>query len=160
MRHVTLFSIAGLLCLTLLGCSKSPSRQVAPDFTLRRVEDENVQITLSEVAKENSVLLVFWATWCPSCVDEIPVLNQWHKQYRDQDFRILAVNVQEPREEILAFKSLHPFDYDSVVDEDGDVVARYGLVGLPVSLFLAKGGEIIYYGFGLPTDVDQLLAWT
>ncbi len=68
---------ARLLLLTSCGASSSslPKGAQAPDFTLEQLDGAG-KLTLSEVNKDAPVLLVFWATWCPSCVDEIPQLNE------------------------------------------------------------------------------------
>ena len=127
----------------------------APDFTLPVLSDADKKITLSEINRENPVLLVFWAAWCPACVEEIPTLNQWHEKLGQ--LRILGVNVQESRQDISSFTKEMPIRYPVLLDEEGDVAGRYGLTGLPVSILLAKGGKVIYYGFSLPGNIDQLI---
>lgn len=129
----------------------------APDFTLATLSDPEQKITLSETAKNHTVLIAFWATWCPSCVEEIPLLNSWNDQYTAKGLRILGVNVQEPRGRVLEFEQGHSMNYPILLDENGDVANRFGLVGLPASVMLAKGGEIIYYGFGLPENIEELI---
>ncbi|HXV27381.1 MAG TPA: TlpA disulfide reductase family protein [bacterium] len=149
---------AGLAIILLALFAGCDSRSKAPDFTLPSVEDKNEQITLSAFTTEHPVLLVFWATWCPSCVLEIPTLNEWHDKYSARGLKILAIDVQEPADQALNFMKENPLRYLSVTDENGEVASRYGLAGLPSSLFLAKGGKILYYGFGLPENMEQLLA--
>ncbi len=147
------FSFA--LFFVFWGCDSRPK---APDFTLPSLQDESQQITLSHIAHEQPVLLVFWATWCPSCISEISTLNEWEEKYRSQGLKILAIDVQEPRDQALDFVKENPLRYLSLIDESGEVASRYGLAGLPSSVFLAKGGKILYYGFGLPENLEQLLA--
>jgi len=146
----------GCFWFLLSGCSKESD--LAPDFTLRLVQDQTKKITLSQLTRTQSVLLVFWATWCDACVSEIPILNAWQSQYADEGLQILAVNVQESREHVTKFQDENPFDFLSVLDSDGQVASLYGLSGLPSSVLLAKGGEIIYYGFGLPERLEPFLA--
>lgn len=129
-----------------------------PDFTLPVVSRENQKVQLQTVNGENPVLLVFWATWCPSCVEEIPVLNQWQEKYGPQGLKILGVNVQEKQPDIQKFMAKHKIEYPILLDQDGEVTNRYGLVGLPVSIYMAKGGEVLYYGFSLPANIEQFLA--
>lgn len=150
--------IAGLFlaCFIISGCNRSAEHQQAPDFTLEPLE-KTAPVTLSALHQKSPVLLIFWATWCPSCVDEIPALNEIRSQYSEDQLQLLAVNVQESREQIAAFAKKHPMQYPILLDETGDVAARYGLVGLPASVLLAKGGEILYYGFSLPPNLDQWL---
>ncbi len=166
------FTLILMVFLLAGGCSPSNSgceaaskhfrfheNKVAPDFTLPLLKQEtNQNLTLSEVSKDRPVLLVFWATWCPNCVAEIPTLNEWQKKYEPQGLQIVAVNVQEERPEVLQFVKKTPLQYPSVLDEEGKVANRYGLVGIPSSLFLAKGGEILYYGFNLPDNIERLVS--
>lgn len=130
---------------------------IAPDFSLASLENPDQKIALSKVYAENPVLLVFWATWCPPCVEEIPVLNEWHDRYSSKGLKIISVNIQEPRDHLLKFLQEYPVKFPVWMDLEGETQALYGLVGLPVSVFLAKGGEIIYYGFGLPSQIEALL---
>lgn len=172
MRPLSLLCLTLVLTGILLGCGAEsqpgcqgwvpPAYQrsvgeTAPDFTLATLEDKDKTVTLSEVTKESPVLLVFWATWCPSCVEEIPLLNEWNKKYKDASLQIFGVNVQETQGRILDFQKTHPMDYTVLLDEDGRVADKFGLVGLPAAVMLAKGGEIIYYGFGLPESPDELI---
>ena len=153
-----------LLCFPLLVlCScggETPSTQKgrqAPDFTLPTVvEDE--KITLSEWTEQGPVLIVFWASWCPPCVQEIPILNEWHDKYGSgkPGLKIIAVNVQETREKVISFMKENPIHYPVALDTEGTVSSLYGIVGLPVAVALAKGGEIIYYGFTLPEIGDLI----
>ncbi len=141
-------------CFLFTGCDSRPK---APDFTLPSLQDQSQEVTLSALSNQQPVLLVFWATWCPSCLSEIPTLNEWQERYSPLGLKILAVNVQEPREQALDFIKENPLKYLSLADESGEVASRYRLPGLPSSVFLAKGGRILYYGFGLPENLEQLI---
>ena len=98
------------------------------------------------------------ASWCPSCVDEIPILNQWHQKYASSGaVSILGVNVLESRERIKTFLSDNSIDFPVLLDSDGETAEQYGISGLPVTVFLAKGGKILYYGFSLPENLEELI---
>lgn len=128
----------------------------APDFELPLYQTPSQTLHLAEFNRDLPVLLIFWATWCPSCVNEIPILNRWHSEYAGQ-MRILSVNVEETAEAIAEFASKVPIEYPVVLDADGRTASQYGIRGLPVAVFLAKGGEILYYGFGLPADIAHFI---
>ena len=68
----------------------------------------------------------------------------------------MGVDVEESREQILAFVKTQPLEYPIVLDQEGEIANRFGLVGIPASLLLAQGGEIIYFGFSLPR-IDEYL---
>jgi len=145
-----------LLVIFLSGCGFKPKSD-SPDFRLPTVSGPEEKIRLSEVVRDNPVLLVFWATWCPSCAEEVPRLNEWNGLFKADGLQILGVNVQESREDVRAFQKDYRMDYSVVLDEDGKVAKQFGVSGLPTTVFLAKGGEIRYYGYSLPANIEQLM---
>lgn len=151
-------AVAVILLAIFLGLTGWASRpfQKAPDFTLPGL-DGGAPYKLSEINRDKPVLLIFWASWCPSCVEEIPELNKIRRQYTSADLAVLAVNVQESREVLTEFRKKHRLDYPVLMDESGEVSVQYKIEGLPVSVLLAKGGEILYYGFSLPGNLSKLL---
>ena len=148
-----------LLSSFLVGCRPFSHKKVgekAPDFSLRELGAKK-SVTLSSLNQQNPVLLIFWASWCPGCVEEIPLLNQWQHRYGPKGLKILGVNVEETEQEIVSFKKSQPVDYPILLDSEAAVARDYGIVGLPASIFLDRGGEILYYGFSPPPNVDELL---
>ncbi len=142
----------------LTGCELPGQKlQQAPDFTLPSLDPSKEPVTLSEFVQSSPVLLVFWATWCPACVEEIEQLNEWESAYPDTELRILSVNVGEDAATIEVFLKDYPIHYPVLLDRNSEVTESYDLMGLPVSLFLANNREILYYGFGLPSNLDKLL---
>lgn len=160
--------IPGLLIMGLLvsagrgGCSSSSmpaSIKKAPDFTLELFgEGPKKQLTLSEFSRNRPVLLVFWASWCPTCVSEINAINDWQKKNSAFGVRVLAVNLEDTPDQVRRIQTRFPMDYDVVMDSDGAVAERYSVDSLPTLVLLAKGGEILYYGFELPRDLERLLS--
>ena len=128
-----------------------------PNFSLPALSDET-RIDFSEFNRQNPVLLIFWATWCPSCREEIPALNEIYRRLSPKGLRILAVNVEETRKDILKFQKRHPMDYPVVMDQRGDVTEKFGLVGVPAALLAAPGGKVLYFGFSLPENIESIIA--
>ena len=157
MKHLSSFVLSIFLTASLASCSPYAGERLlgnqAPDFTLPNLKGEKVQ--LSKLTSEKPVMLVFWATWCPTCNEEIPVLNQWVHLY--PGLQIVGINVQESPERVRMFTEKNKFQYPVLLDKEGEVAEQYGLVGIPASVLIAKGGKIIYYGFSLPQNVDQLI---
>lgn len=166
------YSRPGIFCLLLLlafgnlgpsnegGCqpqwAPSASRMLgtqAPNFVLPNLKGEKIE--LSSVTARKPTLLVFWATWCPACIEEIPTLNGWHKDYKD--LAILGINVQESAERVKTFTKKKKILYPILLDEEGEVAEKFGLVGIPAAILLAKGGKVIYFGFSLPRNIDRLI---
>ena len=125
-----------------------------PNFALQSVDGGTVR--LSDFA-EQPVVLNFWATWCPPCRREMPLLNSVHLQFADEGLVVLGIAVAESVALVRAFRDESGVDYPILVDSEGDtpspdtssaLLARLGPTGLPTTVFLNKEGVIqrIYVG--------------
>lgn len=124
-----------------------------PNFILPALTGEKVE--LASLVGQKATLLVFWATWCPTCREEIPILNEWNEKY--PSLQILGINVQESRDRVKRFTKKHKMNYPVLLDEEGEAAQLYGLVGIPASILLTREGKIIYFGFALPENIDRLI---
>jgi cytochrome c biogenesis protein CcmG, thiol:disulfide interchange protein DsbE len=112
-----------------------------PDFTLNTLEGGSV--TLSSL-RGHPVLINFWASWCVACRAEAPELQELYAEHKDHGLIILGVNttqqdtVADARAYVSEFKLTIPIP----MDEKGDVVKAYGVVGLPTSFFIDPRGVV------------------
>ncbi|WZL72573.1 TlpA disulfide reductase family protein [Clostridiaceae bacterium 35-E11] len=111
----------------------------APDFTLENMQGE--QVTLSELKGKN-VLINFWATWCPYCIEEMPDLQKLYNENKDNDFVVLAIDVGEPRSDVEEYLSENPYEFPVLLDKDGKVSMQYLVRGIPTSYMIDKEGMI------------------
>ena len=142
------------------GCGGMPaalSQKKAPDFTLPQLDESKEPVSLSKIYAEQPVLLVFWATWCPACRAELSQLEKVHRKFEPLGLKVLAVNLQEPAEKVAEFRQKKGFTYTCLLDEDGKVAEQYAVDALPTAVLLAKGGQIIYYGFHLPQGLESMI---
>lgn len=160
------FSVLSLLAggLSLFSPSVSAMSQrpiaklsKAPDFSLPLLTDPNKKIRLSELTQNKPVLVAFWASWCPSCVEEIPALNAWYRKFVHEGIEIIGVSVQDEPEAIKRLMTRTPIEFPVLMDPEGKIAEAYGISALPVSIVVAKGGEIIYYGFSLPKHLESFI---
>ncbi len=101
----------------------------------------------------------FMATWCPQCVDELPLMEQYQHDFEAQ-MTIVVVDVGEDRQTVRQFFSGLNVDLPVGVDEDGAAQAAWGTYALPVHVFIDADGVVqdIVYG-GAPLEVwDQSIA--
>lgn len=107
--------------------------------------------------KGKIIFLNFWATWCPPCREEMPVMQQIYEDYKDEDVVILAVNptiveLQGGRDSDRAQKKVKEFladkDYTFPIffDEENKAWSIYQQRGIPVNYIIDKQG-IVRYGF-------------
>ena len=126
-------SPAGLVKLVSLG-------DVAPDFQLE--DTQGNKISLSEL-RGKVVMVNFWATWCPPCRAEMPSMEKLNKTMADDDFVMLAINVEENgRSVVPAFLKKSPHDFTVLYDDQGVVQKLYGVYKFPESFVIRKDGVI------------------
>ena len=149
-----------LLCVALLvGCSSGshPPRigSTAPDFT---VSDSHQTVTLSQL-RGKPVVLNFWATWCPPCIEEMPSLLALHKELGDQ-VTILAVSEDADDAALRQFIHDHGVDLLTVRDT-GHNNEVYGTFKYPETYIIDRNGKIVRKFIGAtnwtsPDVVDYL----
>jgi cytochrome c biogenesis protein CcmG, thiol:disulfide interchange protein DsbE len=131
----------GLLA-ALMGCYSSghPGRigTNAPDFT---VQDADHKITLSQF-RGQVVVLNFWGTFCPPCVEETPSLVQMQRRLKDKGVVVLAVSIDV--DDAAYHKFLKDFSVNMVTVRDGDQKASslYGTFGWPETYVIDRQGVI------------------
>lgn len=129
---------------------RPPSPQVgfaAPDFSLETLDGETM--SLSDL-RGQAVLVNFWATWCPPCRQEMPAIQQLYEQYRDQDFTVLAVDLQESEAQVVAFTGQMGLTFPILIDPGGQVFSQYGVRALPSTFFVDPNGVIQEIALGGP----------
>jgi thiol-disulfide isomerase/thioredoxin len=113
--------------------------QPALDFSLESLEDRN--ISLSDF-KGTPVMVNFWATWCPPCRAEMPLIQSYAEANRDEVV-VLAVNAGEDKATVESFATAQ--DLDDLVfllDPDNSVASLYRIPGFPTSLFIDAEGML------------------
>jgi thiol-disulfide isomerase/thioredoxin len=101
------------------------------------------------------VWINFWATWCPPCQEETPVLREVYERHRD-DIALVAVSVQETTpEDVRRYATTYDLGYTIGFDATSAVFKAWHGFGLPTHYLLDADGVIrqVYYG---PLTVDQV----
>lgn len=111
--------------------------QSALDFRLESLNDGIV--SLSDFIG-TPVMVNFWATWCPPCRAEMPLIQELAAENQD-DFIVLAINVGEDRPTIESFvNSNHFYDLIFLLDPENTIASLYRVPGFPTSLFIDSEG--------------------
>ena len=100
------------------------------------------------------VFLNFWATWCPTCVIEMPAMEKLHRRLKDRDFVMVAINMQEPDDQVKTFFEKMKLSFTSLLDSDGEVAAGFAVHALPTTFVLDKKGRIVGAAIG-PREWDS-----
>jgi cytochrome c biogenesis protein CcmG, thiol:disulfide interchange protein DsbE len=140
-KSVNRFFPAILICsLLLAGCNSSHPPRIgspAPDFT---IVDGQRSVSLSQF-RGKPVVLNFWATWCPPCVEEMPSLVQLQKQLGDK-VTILAVSEDDDDKAYQQFIRDHNVDLLTVRDTKANN-ELYGSFKFPETYVIDRSGKIV-----------------
>lgn len=116
----------------------------APNFTLYSLDGHEVQLA---DYRGKYVVLNFWGSFCPPCVQEMPLLQSKYEEYKDQDVVVLAVNLDESTVAIRDFIRNMGLSFPILLDKN-IIRKQYGVYNYPTTFFLDQQGVIrdIYVG--------------
>jgi thiol-disulfide isomerase/thioredoxin len=110
----------------------------APAFQVRDLDDQVVDLA---GLRGHPVWLNFWATWCPPCKAEMPLMEQQYQQHQAAGLVILGVNIQESPAVIRAWTQQR-FHWRFVPDPQGTLATLYRIEGLPSHVFIDRTGVV------------------
>lgn len=92
----------------------------------------------------HAVVLNFWASWCKPCREEMPEIVLRYERLHQAGLEVLAVNLtdEERRSDIRRFVEEFRLPFPVLLDVKGKVRRRYGLVGVPMTVFVDTGGVV------------------
>ncbi len=130
-----------LLLVLLAGCNRGSHPTLvgnpAPDFT---VQDADRKVTLHDL-RGKTVVLNFWATWCPPCVEEMPSLVKMQSSLKDRVV-VLAVSVDEDERSYRTFLKKNNVDLLTVRDPQQKSNELYGTFKFPETYIIDRNGVV------------------
>ena len=122
------------------------------DFTLKSIDGE--EVSLKDFRGKKIVHLVFWATWCPHCLMEMPRVNDLYQALQNQPYEALAVDVgiNESIKRIRKIQKQYKIPCRILLDEKGVVTRLFKIVGVPCHIIIGKDGKVLDQVNELPKD--------
>ncbi len=152
---ILILALAGLAILFLFAKEGAQGVKIigtgdrAPEFRLTALDGR--QVSLSDY-RGKVVMVHFWATWCPPCVEEIPTLERLYRGLLGKDFAILAVSVDEGgAEAVTSFMQRNRLSLPVLLDPRRSVSRLYGTFKFPETYLLDRDGVVRYKVIG-PSD--------
>ena len=113
---------------------------LAPGFVLKDV------VTGSQVGLANysgrPVVILFWATWCPHCANEMSAIQSVYRQYQTKGLAVLALDVGESATKAHSYRSSHNLTFIILNDSNQTVASQYHVTGFPTNFFVRSSGQI------------------
>jgi thiol-disulfide isomerase/thioredoxin len=137
--------------------AESP-REIAPEFTLTDLDGREVELT---ALRGRTVILDFWATWCPPCEFQVPELNAFYEAHRgDSSVEVIGISVDTDGPEVVsAWVEEKKVRYRIAIGDE-DLARRYGAIGFPTLVIVAPDGTVDSRHVGLieTADLEEALA--
>ncbi len=119
--------------------------------------DQGEEVSISEYRGKN-VILNFWASWCPPCIEEMPEFQALHKKLDPEETVILAINVtdgqRETRKTANKFIKEQNIDLNILYDEDLNGAKEFSISVIPQTYVIDKEG---YVQYGLMGTTDEVV---
>ncbi len=119
-----------------------------------QLKDQNGRMTSLSEFRGKIVFINFWTTWCLACVIEMPSMEKLHQKFKDKDFVMMGINLQESDATVLKFFKEYKLTFTTLLDSTGDVGTVFRIRGIPTTFILDKNGIIIGKAMG-PREWDS-----
>jgi len=135
---VCLAVLALALALPVTARGPLSAGDSAPPFTLRDMSGRAISL---DSFRGRPVVLHFWATWCPHCVKEMPLLEEMARAHGERS-AILCVNLAEKKKKVAAYLQESHLTLPVLLDARGNVAQAYGVIALPTTIVVGADGRI------------------
>lgn len=112
-------------------------------FKLKTLRGE--EVALSDF-KGKPVVINFFATWCAPCQEEMPIIVEMEKRIKKKGGAFLAINMtsqEKSKKEIQPFLNHFRAPFDVLLDEDGELMKQYQIIGIPTTIVIDENGIIV-----------------
>lgn len=126
--------------------------KTAPNFTATDINGE--LINLNQINSEKTIL-VFWASWCPHCMNVMPVLQEYYNSTTREELEIIAISIDENEKDFLNAVESHSLIWKNIAELkgwNGTIVSQYGINATPSIFILDKDKKIL----AKPTNKEKL----
>jgi cytochrome c biogenesis protein CcmG/thiol:disulfide interchange protein DsbE len=139
---LAVLAVVGLLAFGLLskGNAKIAAGDPVPDKVLPTLPGPGHGSIREQRGKW--VLVNLWASWCPPCREEAPVLERFYRRHRNHGVTVVGIDVQDNRDDAVAFLRDHPASYPQLRSIGNERSAAFGTIGVPENFLVNPRGRL------------------
>lgn len=156
--------LAFAACLLLAGCKSPPAgtKFLGQPMDIRFNAVDGRDVDVSQM-RGKVVLVDFWASWCPPCVREIPVIKSAYETLHGRGFEVVGISLDDDKKELLSMLAKERIEWPQFYDPKGGehrFAKQFGIEEIPVMWLLDKSGKLrdIDATENLREKVEKLLA--
>ena len=149
------------LILLLINLTSSYADQkrdmMLPDLSIKLINGK--QTRLSSLLEDGPILVNFWATWCAPCKKEMIFLEEFHKKYSDQGFRVLAISTDSPKSmsKVKSYIRAKKHTFLVGLDPNQEVAKKMNAMVMPTVILIDKDRKVSWYHQGfIPGDENEI----
>jgi peroxiredoxin len=141
------------------------STEPAEHFPGPNVGDKAIDFKLSDLSgkdftlsqfKGKKVIINFWATWCPPCKEEMPIMEEFYKKH-GENIEILAINI-DPQYNVKEYQKSMGITFPILLDEDDKINKAYDILTVPTTFVIDEQGIITHKQIGAITTLEAFNA--
>jgi peroxiredoxin len=141
------------MAMTLLLCSASNAQSgEAVHFEAPTLDGDTVRLA---DYRGRVVVVDFWATWCPPCRKQLPMLSALEKQV--DDIVVLAVCVDKRRDNIDEFAARVNLPQRVLLDPEGKLAQQFDVQAMPWTVLIDPEGRVVWQQASIPADIETTL---
>lgn len=111
---------------------------VAPDIEI--IDSDNNKLKLSDL-KGSVIFVNFWATWCESCVDELPSIERlFRSMSKNSKFNLITILYKDDQYRALSYMKGNGYTFPVYINPDGSAAKKFGITGIPETFIIDKNG--------------------
>ena len=129
---------------------------VPPDFLGK---DSNGDAVTLKDHKGKVVVISFWASWCPPCLKELPILENIQNKIGTDKIKVIAINYKEERKKYRKIKKLlSSLNLTLTHDKRGVIGKKFGVEVIPNLFIVGKNGELVFHSIGYrDSSIDEIV---
>ena len=133
------FLLVAALAISAAAQAQLKQGQPVPAFDTRLLDGK---VLGAEALKGKAVLVVFWATWCPTCQKELPQLQSLYEKHRDKGFEILALSIDADRFTVEEFWKDHDYRFPVAMRAPAHVQVFGPIKAIPALYLIDRRGVL------------------
>ena len=126
-----------------------------PAFDAVLVKTDGTSSSVMSLCRGTKAILVFWATWCPHCYDELGDINDNLASIEKKGIKIILVDVGEDPQDVKDYFTRRQLQLISLVDQDSVLQGPYRIRGVPTLVFIDDKGIIRNVTHAFPSDYEN-----
>lgn len=116
-------------------------------------------VIFEDILSGKPVYIKFWATWCQTCLKQMPHFQQATEKYKnDLDIILINIDINDDVHRIEQVKQIYDLSAPIFLDSSGELSQQAGLLGTPYHVVLDKQGRIVHRGHKADEELDTVLA--